>query len=92
MKDIKDIAELMLSINNTDDMVQFLNEILTDNERRDLVIRWELMNRLYDGMPQRAIASDLGISLCRITRGARILKSGESILEKLLKRSRGIQE
>ena len=48
MKDIKDIAELMLSINNTDEMVQFLNEILTDNERRDLVIRWELMNRLYD--------------------------------------------
>lgn len=92
MKDIKDIAELMLSINNTDEMVQFLKEILTDNERRDLVIRWELMNRLYDGMPQRAIASDLGISLCRITRGARILKSGESILEKLLKRSRGIDQ
>ncbi|HPS59118.1 MAG TPA: Trp family transcriptional regulator [Spirochaetota bacterium] len=89
MKDIRDVADVMLSIKGTDEMTQFLNEILTDNERRDLVIRWELMNRLYDGRPQRAIASDLGISLCRITRGAKILKSGNSVVEKLLKRSRG---
>lgn len=92
MKDIRDIADIMLSIKNSDEMAQFLNEILTDNERRDLVIRWELMNKLYEGMPQRAIASDLGISLCRITRGARILKSGNSVVEKLLKRSRGEEE
>ena len=92
MKDIRDVAEVMVSVRDADEMVDFLKEILTDNERRDLVIRWELMNRLYDGTPQRAIAADLGISLCRITRGARILKSGGSVMEKLLKKSRGNSE
>lgn len=89
MKEISNIADIMLLIKDAGEMTQFLNEILTDNERRDLVMRWELMSELYNGKPQRAIAADLGISLCRITRGARILKSGNSIVEKLLKRARG---
>ncbi len=88
MKDIKDIADVMLSISDADEMVRFLEEIMTDNERKDLVIRWELLNELYDGKPQRTIASELGISLCRITRGAKILKSGNSVVEKLLQRAR----
>jgi len=79
----------MVSVRDTDEMVEFLKEILTENEIRNLVIRWDLMNRLYDGTPQRTIAADLGISLCRITRGARILRSGGSVTEKLLKKSRG---
>jgi len=86
MYQIRDIAEIILSINNIEDMTEFLNEILTDNEKKDLAIRWELLERLYDGQPQRAIASELGISLCRITRGARILKSGDSVIEKILKK------
>ncbi len=89
MKEISNIADIMLLIKDAGEMTQFLNEILTDNERRDLVMRWELMSELYNGKPQRVIAADLGISLCRITRGARILKSGNSIVEKLLKRARG---
>ncbi len=88
MRQIRDIAEIMVAIKNTDDMASFLDEILTDNEKRDIVIRWELMERLYDGMPQRAIASDLGISLCRITRGARILRSDSSIIRRILEGER----
>lgn len=85
MHQVKDIAEIFLSIKNIDDMTEFLNEILTDNEKKDLALRWELLERLYKGQPQRAIASELGISLCRITRGAKILKSGDSVTEKILR-------
>lgn len=84
MRDIRDIAKILVEIDNVDDMSGFLDEILTDNEKKDLVLRWELMQRLYDGKSQRAIAAELGISLCRITRGARILKSRNSVTEKIL--------
>ena len=60
-------------------MRQFLEELLTPSERRDLALRWELMNRLKQGIPQRKIAKDLSISLCKITRGAKILKQDHSI-------------
>ena len=89
MYDISEIAGIMASINNADDMTAFLNEILTDNEKRDLGLRWKLMEQLYEGKTQRAISSDLGISLCRITRGARILRSGDSMVEKILRERAG---
>ena len=60
-------------------MQEFLTEMLTPSERRDLTLRWELMRRLKKGIPQRKIAAELGISLCKITRGAKILKQDHSI-------------
>ena len=65
-------------------MERFLGEILTPAERHDLTLRWELMRRLNLGTSQRQIASDLKISLCKITRGAKVLKNSESISRKLL--------
>ena len=88
MNNIREIAEILIEIDDIDEMTGFLNEILTDNEKKDLMLRWELMQKLYNGKPQRTIASELGISLCRITRGARILKSGNSVTEKILKRKK----
>jgi TrpR family trp operon transcriptional repressor len=65
-------------------MERFLGEVLTPAELRDLGLRWELMVKLSKGLSQRQIASDLGISLCKITRGAKILKDGQSISRKFL--------
>ena len=63
----------------------FLKEMLTPRELRDLMLRWELLALLADGLPQRGIAERLGVSLCKITRGAKILKSKKSIVAKFLK-------
>ena len=60
-------------------MRRFLEEILTPAERKDLALRWELMRMLMDGISQRQIAEELGVSLCKITRGAKILKQNDSI-------------
>jgi TrpR family trp operon transcriptional repressor len=65
-------------------MDRFLSEILTPAELHDLALRWELMNKLSQGDSQRQIASELGISLCKITRGAKILKDMQSISRKFL--------
>lgn len=53
---------------------KFLLELLTPGEVHDLQLRWELVELLVEGVSQRQIASRLGISLCKITRGAKILK------------------
>ena len=84
MPEIREISKVLADITSADDVEKFLYEILTDNERRDLSLRWELMKKLYKGVPQRSIASELGISLCRITRGSKILKSPDSVTGRLL--------
>ena len=66
-------------------MRRFLEEVLTPAERKDLALRWELMRRLTEGDAQRQIAEDLGVSLCKITRGARILKQTDSVSKQHLK-------
>ena len=84
MSAYKEITQILSEITDPDEIEKFLNEILTDNERKDLSLRWDLMRKLHDGIPQRAISAELGISLCKITRGSKILKSGDSIINKLL--------
>lgn len=65
-------------------MEKFLREIFTPGELHDLALRWELMRRLSQGVPQRQIAGEMGISLCKITRGAKILKAENSITRSIL--------
>ena len=84
MPEIREISRILADITSSDDIEKFLYEILTDNERRDLSLRWELMKKLYNGIPQRSIAAELGISLCKITRGSKILKSADSVTGKIL--------
>ena len=75
----EEICSVLCEIQNADQMRRFLEEVLTPAERKDLALRWELMRRLMVGDAQRQIAEDLGVSLCKITRGARILKQTDSV-------------
>lgn len=82
----KDIVSVFSSIRDHDEMDQFFHEILTSSEIRNLALRWELMKRLKQGIPQRKIASDLRISLCKITRGSKIVKNRNSISNRYLEK------
>jgi TrpR family trp operon transcriptional repressor len=66
-------------------MKKFFTEIFTPAEIDDFVLRWRLMRMLLDGVPQRKIASRLGISLCKVTRGSKVLRTGNSVTETILK-------
>ena len=81
----EEISSVLCQINDPEQMSQFLEEILTSSERKDLSLRWRLMQMLSEGVTQRKIASELGISLCKITRGAKILKKNNSISKMYLK-------
>ena len=79
-----DLIAIFTRIRDEKVMKKFFSEIFTDAERSDLELRWELMKRLNEGIPQREIASQLGISLCKITRGSKIVKSKTSTTSKIL--------
>lgn len=84
MSAYKELAGVISELSSPEDIEKFFMEILTENERTDLSLRWDLLKKLHKNMPQRVIANELHISLCRITRGSRILKSGDSIIKKIL--------
>ncbi len=78
-------AEAVTRVTNPRELEMFLSELLTPTELHDLVLRWELLELLEQGVSQRKVAEALGISLCKITRGAKILKRAGSVSARVLK-------
>jgi TrpR family trp operon transcriptional repressor len=81
------LAELSKLFHRTGDpdlVERFLREILTPSEIHGISARWELVKRLDQGQSQRSIAAELGLSLCKITRGSRELKRPTSALRTFL--------
>lgn len=78
------LLKVISEFKDIDEMGRFFEELLTPAELQDVSLRWKLMNDLYDGMTQRDIARKYRISLCKITRGSKILKADGSISLKLI--------
>ncbi len=85
-------CQALSSINTPEEVREFLTEVLTDNERLDVSLRWHLMELLETGLSQRKIAEQLKISLCKITRGSKILKKAKSVTSRKLKEQNGVGE
>jgi len=63
----------------------FLTSLLTPSERLDIAARWELVHRIDQGETQRRVAQELGVSLCKITRGSKELKKPDSAFKAMLR-------
>lgn len=83
---LDEIAGVMASLEGPGELRRFLEELFTPSELCDLALRWRLVGRLAAGESQRKVAGELGISLCRITRGSRILKQNGIVSRELAKR------
>lgn len=68
----------------------FLVDVLTPGEYEELGVRWQIVKRLHEGVPQRKIAKDLGVGIATVTRGSRELADPnggfKKVLEKLSKK------
>ncbi|WP_320044855.1 Trp family transcriptional regulator [uncultured Desulfobacter sp.] len=80
----QELLDVILSIKNKDELECFFEEIFTPAELSDLSLRWKLLKDLHAGMTQRKIAEKYGISLCKITRGSKVLKKKGSVALKVL--------
>ena len=90
MDNLKEISQILAELDDARSIEDFLLSILTDNETKNLASRWEIVKRIDQGISQRKIASDLHLSLCKITRGSRVLKESNSILKKILDKNRSV--
>ena len=84
-----ELIEIFTEISDLEEMRSFIEEILTPKEIEDFALRWKLLQELNEGHTQRSIATKYGISLCKITRGSKILKKNNSITKKILNRDHG---
>jgi len=80
----KELLKIISSINDLDELNRFFNDIFTPAELDDISLRWKLLKDLHNGMTQRKIAEKYGISLCKITRGSKVLKDKASVVLKVL--------
>ncbi len=67
----------------------FLRSLLTPAETADVAARWALVKALDKKIPQREIAKNLGLSLCKITRGSRELKKPDAPFRRMLEIAAG---
>ena len=81
---LTDLSERLCGVDDPALMARFLEEILTPAELEAVTLRWGICRLLLEGLPQREIARRLGVSLCKITRGAREMKRSDSVIRGLL--------
>ena len=82
----RELIDLFARTSDRREMEVLFKQIFTPNEISTLTLRWQLLKDLYEGKTQRRIAADRKISLCKITRGSKILKTEGSYLKKVLDR------
>jgi TrpR family trp operon transcriptional repressor len=83
------IAEMSSALSGADPKLieDFLYCLFTPSEADEIAKRWALVKEIASGRPQREIAKDLGLSLCKITRGSRELKKEGSAWKRVLARA-----
>jgi len=85
----RELLDIISGINDTDELEQLFKDLFTPAELGDLALRWKLLKDLHKGVPQRRIAETYGISLCKITRGSKVLKKKDGVVADILKQLNG---
>jgi TrpR family transcriptional regulator, trp operon repressor len=65
---------------------EFLFDILSPAEYKDLAVRWQIAKQLQKGLPQRDIAKNLKTSISTVTRGSREMMNKKGGFAKVLKK------
>lgn len=84
MKNIQKISKLVKNLHSESEVESFFKELLTESEIETLSKRWRILELLHNGISQRNIAKELQVSLCKVTRGSKILKNKDSVITRYL--------
>lgn len=83
----RELSAAIASLSDPAEVDGLLRDLCTPSECVDLAKRWRLVQELLSGKSQRAIARDLRMSLCKITRGARYVRDPSSMLRRAVIRA-----
>ncbi len=84
-KNLKEISQFLAENGNEKEIIKFMKSLFTQAELKSIASRWQIVKLLDQGVPQRKIAKDLHLSLCKITRGSKELKKRNSILKQAIR-------
>ena len=79
---IEEITNFILKLNSKEEAQAFLKEMLSEAEMSALSKRWCILSMLAEGRTQRDIVKELKVSLCKVTRGSKLLKDKNSVITK----------
>ncbi len=77
---LEEISKIIFNLDTEKKVYDFMLEILTESELEILSKRWRILSMLHEGRTQREISKELNVSLCKITRGSKILKNQNSVI------------
>lgn len=86
----KDLYEAFVMLKSTEDVENFLSDLMTPQEVEDFCARWHVANLLNEGVSQRDIARRTKVSITTVTRVNKFLKYGRGgyalVMSRLKKR------
>ena len=80
----KELLKILSGIKDVKLMEDFLVDLLTPAEVKDIVLRWQIVKLLSQGITQREVAKKLGVSISKVERGARELLDKKGGFGKIL--------
>lgn len=83
-KHYKELYTLITALENDTETEALLKDLLTRQELDSLADRWQEIQLLAKGIPQRNISEKLNISISKITRGSQALQYGTGGFKKML--------
>lgn len=84
----KELIEILVKLGSEKGALSdFLADILTPAELREIATRWQIIKKLKTGEGQRDIAQDLGIGVSTVTRGSRMLLNPQGGFSQALRKA-----
>ncbi|NOS67235.1 MAG: transcriptional regulator [Candidatus Peribacteraceae bacterium] len=87
----RELFALIAAVGNEKDAALLMRDILTPQELDSVAERWQEIQMLASGLPQRTIAAKLGISISKITRGSHALKHGTGGFNRMLTKMKKVK-
>lgn len=75
-KSFKQLAQAFASSQDSSQIEGMLTALLTAKEVQDLGNRLDIVRLLKEGKTQREVATELGVGIATVTRGAKALNAG----------------
>ncbi len=85
-KSHRELFALIAALENVREVEVLLKDLLTPQELDSLAERWQEIQLLARGLPQRDVAKKLGISMSKVTRGSLALQYGTGGFLRMLKK------
>jgi len=86
MNSFQEMAKVFAEIDNPKVIGKLFTELFTPSEIKALTLRWQLMKDIRAGVTQRKIAAKYKMSLCKVTRGSKVLKAKDSVCARIFSR------